>query len=119
MQDESPEEREHPMTGPTQTALAAREAASIGGSPSTGEPPGDECDEAMRPVAEAGGGEAEGFEQSEQLLIEHASHGDQRPAHAVLHDATTGEEALPGRADGEADSERTSEREDEETPSEQ
>jgi hypothetical protein len=29
-------------------------------------------DEAMRPVYEAGGGEAEGFEESEAELIEHA-----------------------------------------------
>jgi hypothetical protein len=36
-------------------------------------------DEAMRPVEEAGGGEAEGFEQAEELLEEHASHGDPGP----------------------------------------
>jgi hypothetical protein len=35
-----------------------------------------EKQEAMRPVEEAGGGEAEGFEQAEQDLIENASHGD-------------------------------------------
>jgi hypothetical protein len=32
--------------------------------------------EAMRPVEEAGGGEAEGFELAEADLIENASHGD-------------------------------------------
>ena len=32
-----------------------------------------------RPVYEAGGGESEGFEQAEELLIEHASHGDEQP----------------------------------------
>ena len=31
-------------------------------------------DEAMRPVYEAGGGEAEGFEQAEAELIEHAEY---------------------------------------------
>ncbi len=36
----------------------------------------DKRDEARRPVEEAGGGEAEGFEQAERDLIEHASHGD-------------------------------------------
>lgn len=35
-----------------------------------------EKQEAMRPVEEAGGGEAEGFEQAEQELIENATHGD-------------------------------------------
>jgi hypothetical protein len=32
--------------------------------------------QAMEPVEEAGGGEAEGFEQSEQELIDAAEHGD-------------------------------------------
>lgn len=83
---------------------AAAEAARIGGVA------GDEhLDPALRAVLEGGGGEAEGFEQSEELLIEHASHGDQRPAHAVLRDATPPEEDDPARQDGEADHERTSE----------
>jgi hypothetical protein len=34
-------------------------------------------EEAMRPVEEAGGGEAEGFEQAEEELEERASHGDE------------------------------------------
>ena len=51
---------------------AAREAASIGGEA------GDEdLDPADRPVIEGGGGVAEGFEQAEDDLIEHASHGDE------------------------------------------
>ena len=33
-------------------------------------------DPAMQPVYEAGGGEAEGFEQAEAALIENATHGD-------------------------------------------
>jgi hypothetical protein len=37
-----------------------------------------EKEEARRPVEEAGGGEAEGFEQSERELVEGASHGEER-----------------------------------------
>jgi hypothetical protein len=118
MRDESPQERE-------QAELAAREAAAIGG-----DRPGDseqavgtghegENDPALRPVLEAGGGESEGFEQSEELLIEHASHGDQQSAHAVLHDQGPDEEAIPDSAEGEPDREHSSEREDEEWRSEQ
>jgi hypothetical protein len=53
---------------------AAAEAAAIGGPE-----PNDALDPAERPLAEAGEGEAEGFEQAEQDLIEHASHGDPAP----------------------------------------
>ena len=55
-------------------AAAAADAARIGGVA------GDEgdFDPAMRPVYEAGGGEAEGFEQAEADLIENAQHGDGR-----------------------------------------
>lgn len=49
---------------------AAREAADIGGDPGNVEE-----DPAARPVAEAGGGEAEGFELAEEELREHAEHG--------------------------------------------
>jgi hypothetical protein len=42
-------------------------------------------EEALRPGLEAGEGESEGFEQAEEELIEHASHGDDQSAHAVLH----------------------------------
>ncbi len=119
MQDESPEQREHPMAERRQAELAAREAAAIGGAAPSERPADEERDEAMRPVVEAGGGEAEGFEQAEETLIEHASHGDQQSAHAVLHDGAPGEEELGDRAYGEADRERSSEREDEEPPSEQ
>ena len=56
-------------------AAAAAEAAGIGGAA------GDEdLDPAERPVREAGGGEAEGFEMAEDDLVEHASHGDQHSA---------------------------------------
>ena len=64
-----------------ETAAAAAEAARIGGI--TGE---EEFDPAQLPVTEAGGGVAEGFEESERALIEHASHGDQQSAHTILRD---------------------------------
>jgi hypothetical protein len=54
--------------------LAAAEARAIGGAP---EPDlGDEVDEALRPVYEAGGGEQEGFELAEHDLARNASHDD-------------------------------------------
>jgi hypothetical protein len=87
-----------------ETDEAAREAAQIGGSAGT-----DERDPAQRPVKEAGGGEAEGFEEAEQALIDHASHGDQQAAHAILHHQGDSEEANRRREDGEADEERSSE----------
>ena len=37
-------------------------------------------DPAFQAVDEAGGGEQEGFEQSEELLIENAEHGEHSPA---------------------------------------
>ena len=52
---------------------AAAEAAAIGG-----EAPDYDGDEAERAVQEGGGGVAEGFEESEQELIEAASHGEHR-----------------------------------------
>jgi hypothetical protein len=60
-----------------QEALAAAEAAAIGGRPvadETGTPDFDldGPDPAYEPVAQAGGGQAEGFEQAEALMIEHA-----------------------------------------------
>lgn len=86
---------------------AAAEAARIGGVA------GDEdVDPALRPVVEAGGGEAEGFEQAEDALVEHASHGDQQSAHAVIHDAAVPEEEGVTGDGGEADHERSSELDD-------
>lgn len=83
---------------------AAAEAAGIGGVA------GDEdIDPALRPVLEGGGGEAEGFEQAEEALIEHATHGDQQSAHAVIHDAGVPEQEGATSEYGEADSERSSE----------
>jgi hypothetical protein len=82
---------------------AASEASRIGGG--SGRPP---VDPAKAPVEEAGGGVAEGFEQTEELLVERASHGDSQSAHAILHDRTPSEED-DARVDGEADHERSSE----------
>jgi len=87
---------------------AAAEAGRIGGVA------GDEdLDPAQRPVIESGGGEAEGFEQAEAALIEHASHGDQQSAHAVIHDAGRPEQPGADAEDAEADYEHSSERIDE------
>jgi hypothetical protein len=84
--------------------LAASEAGRIGGRA------GDEdLDPAQRAVLEAGGGEAEGFEDAEAALIDHASHGDQEPAHVILHDQGADEEQNLRREDSEADHERSSE----------
>lgn len=60
-----------------QEALAAAEAAAIGGSGVSDETPTpdfdvDGADPAQVPLEQAGEGQAEGFEQSEALLIEHA-----------------------------------------------
>lgn len=87
-----------------QEDAAAAEAAAIGGRPPSG------ADESRRPVEEAGGGEGEGFEQAEELLIEHSSHGDQHAARQAIEDAPTTSEdprvAEPGEADHEYSSER-------------
>ena len=56
---------------PTEAELAAQEAGAIGGHT-----PAQEGDPAEAAVSEAGGGEAEGFEEAEQLLQDNASHGD-------------------------------------------
>jgi hypothetical protein len=93
-----------------QAEAAAAEAAAIGGRPSSEPPSEEQPDAADRAVIEGGGGEAEGFEESERELIEHASHGDQHAARQAIEDAP--EESDDARAaDGaEADHERSSER---------
>lgn len=87
-----------------ETDAAAAEAAGIGGV--TGE---ENLDPAQLPVSEAGGGVAEGFEESERALIDHASHGDQQAAHTILHDQGLPEEDGATREDAESDHERSSE----------
>jgi hypothetical protein len=61
-------------------------------------------EEEMRPLREAGEGEAEGFEEAEAELIEHASHGDSGPD--PTHLAGRPEEAT-GAEYGEADHEES------------
>ena len=95
---------------------AAAEAAEIGGTASSEPPPAEDApDEAERPLAEAGEGEAEGFEQAERSLIEHASHGDQHAARRVIEDAPNERDDSRSAGSGEADEERSSEL-DEEAP---
>src|SRR5579859_624562 len=103
------------MPGPDraqeETDRAAAEAAAIGGQASSAPPPADgDPGEAQRPLAEAGQGEAEGFEAAESELVEHASHGDQHAARQTIEDALrTSGEGLAGEG-GEADHEQSSER---------
>jgi hypothetical protein len=86
---------------------AGAEAARIGGIA------GDEdVDPAQRPLIEGGEGESEGFEQTLEVLIEHASHADQQSAHAILHDEGRPEEWGATGEDAEADYERSSELDD-------
>jgi hypothetical protein len=66
-----PEERDEELVEEESEAAAA-EAGALGG-----EPPLDEDDPAIRPLAEAGEGESEGFELAEKQLEDIASHGDQ------------------------------------------
>ncbi len=69
-----------PDSSREQAEAAAAEAGAIGGRTSSEPPSEEQIDEASRAVVEGGGGEAEGFEQAERELIEHASHGDQHAA---------------------------------------
>ena len=107
------------MPGPDpareQADRAAAEAGAIGGRASS-EPPSAEGapEEAQRPLVEGGQGEAEGFEQAERELIEHASHGDQHAARQAIEDAPARAEDELANPAGEADHERSSEREEEE-----
>lgn len=95
---------------------AAAEAGRIGGEPSdldsgvSGELDGH--DPAERPVREAGGGEAEGFEEAEAALIDHASHGDLGHSPRIDDFAPEAESDRAGAEYGEADHEEVSERED-------
>ena len=87
---------------------AAAEAGAIGGRVSA-EPPAEDDparDPALRPLYEAGEGEAEGFELAEQELIEHASHGDQHAARRVIEDAFDESDDSRAAPAGEPDTER-------------
>ena len=83
-----------------QERAAAEEAAEVGGGPVS-----DDTDEAERPLAEAGQGESEGFEQAEEQLVENATHEAEYPPDPT-HLAGQPEEAMPGEY-GEADTEES------------
>jgi hypothetical protein len=103
-------EREDPLAE-HEADRAAAEAGAIGGRASAEPTPTDGApSESERPLAEAGQGESEGFEQAEQELIEHASHGDQHAAGRAIEDAPRQDEETPSSQAGEADRERSSER---------
>lgn len=92
---------------------AAAEAGAIGGRASSEPPPtGGGPDDAERPLAEAGQGEAEGFEQAEADLVEHASHGDQHAARRTIEDAPRESDDELAAESGEADREYSTERDD-------
>jgi hypothetical protein len=57
------------------------------------------------PVEEGGGGQAEGFELSEQELIDHASHGDQQKPSRIIRDASPEEQEESDAVYGEPDEE--------------
>ena len=87
---------------------AADEAARVGGPA-----PHDE-DPARRPVDEAGGGQAEGFEQAEEDLRENAEHGQLGPRDPNRDVLTPEEESdLAGAEYADADDVRTEDRPDE------
>ena len=44
-------------------------------------------------VEEAGGGQSEGFELTEEELIQHASHGDEQTPARIMYDAAPQEES--------------------------
>jgi hypothetical protein len=70
----------------------------------------ESADPAMAPVIEAGGGVSEGFEQSEALLVEHASEGGVDGTMLILRDAGAPEPEPDPAVYGDADHERSSER---------
>lgn len=86
------------------------EAARASAGRIGGRRPAD-VDPAQEAVIEAGGGDAEGFEQAEAELIEHATHADQHAARRVIEDAPDELDDPRVDAAGEADFERSSERE--------
>jgi hypothetical protein len=91
-----------------QEEAAADEAAAIGGRVSDEPPPEEDAgeDPAQRPLVEAGQGESEGFEQAEQELVEHATHGDQHAARRVITDAFDEPDDPREAPGGEPDAER-------------
>lgn len=100
-----------PDSAREQAEAAAAEAAAIGGRVSSAPPSQEPRDEAARPVEEGGAGEAEGFEEAEQQLVEHASHGDQHAARRAIEDAPEERDDARAAQSGDPDVERSSERE--------
>ena len=95
---------------------AAEEAAAIGGAPGEDLLSADpdrfdgERGEAFRAVEEAGGGEAEGFEQAEASLIEHATEWQQSSPLVDAERTDEDERAFETRDNyGEADDSQTGE----------
>jgi hypothetical protein len=93
---------------------AAAEAAAIGGEPGQvpgsdedADRPGVSSDPARAPVEEAGGGQAEGFEQSEALLIDRAE--NPRGPSPFADRERVSEDDRAERTYGESDDVRTSE----------
>ena len=81
---------------------AASEAGAIGGRA-----PAD-ADPERRPVDEAGGGEAEGFEDAEAALIDHAEHsaGEGTPRPDQMGEEAEIDPSVHGQADGPVAQER-------------
>jgi hypothetical protein len=81
---------------------AAAEAAAIGGRPEENPLDADpdrfdgERSEAFRAVEEGGGGEAEGFEQAEALLIQHATEWQQSTPQVDAERTVEDERAVEG-----------------------
>lgn len=96
------------MQARREAEAAAHEAAGIGGRAPDNEDP------ARRPVDEAGGGEAEGFEQAEEDLRENAEHGQLGPRDPNRDAFTPEEQSDVANAEyAEADDARTEDRPDE------
>ena len=104
-EETSPEETPEEKLIEQEEDAAAAEAARIGGRSGM-----EGMDEAERASAEHGGGESEGFEESEKLLEEQATHGD--PAvHPLADTASPEAEPDPG-VYGEADEIESTEKHD-------
>ncbi|HEX8084896.1 MAG TPA: hypothetical protein VF529_11460 [Solirubrobacteraceae bacterium] len=106
MTEQRPDDRDDLVR--EEEAAAAAAAGRIGGTA------GDEedFDPAMRPVYEAGGGVAEGFEQAEADLVDNAQHGDGHGDPESDAFRPEAESDLSGAEYGEADEERVTERDD-------
>jgi hypothetical protein len=110
--DDSDDSDDEPDLETREERAAAAEARAIGGvaGPDGLAGTGEEVDEALRPVYEAGGGEAEGFELAELDLERNATHSDggaypERDAFSAERESD-----LAGAEYGEADEEESPDR---------